>query len=58
MAEFVRARLHDPGVDVFVYFDNPDHGGVRSPFDAIRLQQLLGDPPPLPGVTLQPPLWD
>lgn len=46
------------GRDVFVYFDNPDHRGIRSPFDAIKLQGLVGGWQPGAGATLQPPLWD
>lgn len=45
------------GRDVFAYFDNPDHRGIRSPFDAIRLQARVGGAPPAAAVTVQPRLW-
>jgi uncharacterized protein YecE (DUF72 family) len=44
--------------DVFVYFDNPDHDGVRSPFDAMRLQEKLDGPGTArPHTIIQPSLW-
>lgn len=45
------------GRDVFVYFDNPDGRGIRSPSDAIRLQTRVGGGPPGAAPTVQPPLW-
>ncbi|MFC6357114.1 DUF72 domain-containing protein [Luethyella okanaganae] len=49
------------GRDVFVYFDNPDHEGIRSPFDAMRLQRRLDDAeesaPSGPGPTFPALLW-
>lgn len=50
------------GRDVFVYFDNPDNSGIRSPLDAMLLQERLDGPGPGrahgAGPTIQPPLWD
>ncbi|MET4782446.1 uncharacterized protein YecE (DUF72 family) [Glaciihabitans sp. UYNi722] len=46
------------GRDVFVYFDNPDNRGTRSPFDAIRLQERLDGPRrPRTETPVQPALW-
>jgi len=45
------------GRDVSVYLDNPDRGGIGSPFDAMRLQRLVGGPVPGTGLTVQPRLW-
>lgn len=64
MATSIRGWLDGTGArdgrprDVFVYFDNPDHGGTTSPFDAIELQRLVGGGPPAEDATLQIPLWD
>jgi len=57
-AEWARVRLEgDDGRDVFVAFDNPDHGGTRSPFDAMELQRRIGGPVPASGASQQVPLW-
>lgn len=43
--------------EVFVYFDNPDHGGAGSPFTARKLQRLLDGPEAGIPLSVQPPLF-
>jgi len=45
------------GRDVFVYFDNPDSSGTRSPFDAMSLQARLDGRSLLSPAVTQPTLW-
>jgi uncharacterized protein YecE (DUF72 family) len=56
-AENDEAGEASDGREVFVYFDTPDHGGFRSPFDAVKLQGMVGDARPGPDPTFQATLW-
>lgn len=42
IADWVAGEQDGIGRDVFVYFDNSGFAGTRSPFDAVRLQELVG----------------
>lgn len=52
-----RACSDGRGREVFVYFDNPDHGGAGSPFTARKLQRLLDGPESGTPLSIQPPLF-
>lgn len=52
-----RVNSDDHAREVFVYFDNPDHGGAGSPFTARKLQRLLDGPEAGRPLSVQPELF-